>query len=437
MEINTKIVMKKGQALRLPLHDLTIKLKWWAAVSLNMVVFYKTKDGRVGGVYPDNYLDGSLGTLNSFPFMQLCVAEENVSEAESTAEDELQLPKLEFKLGKTDPNQKIEIVDSFSFEEVEEKEEAVESEEILRIKKLNNMAEVYICVLNFTDVVRSKNSPFGTYESYLEISDSKGGTCGVPLSAKERGSVAIVAKIDNTNPKGPRLINTNYVTSLNNCISDIPGAKNFKARTKVELKSKGSTFEIQPKTGRAEEILVTLNCSRVVKPSKHKFLGRMLQQDDDDNSEVEFNLGCLYQLRDGKKGAIQMLGAVYGAYDKAPYILHMADDPREVEMEGESIRINERFIKRLKRILFYVFTEEKDPQWDKANPVVSIKHAGSPEILLKLKDQESDMNLCALALFNNTGNSICVSREARFFYGHEDMDLAYQWGIGWAGGRPR
>jgi len=376
-----------------------------------------------------------LGELDRFPFMQLCVEEDN-SENEAVVEDELQLPKLDFKLGKTDPEQKIEIVDSFSFEEVEEKEEDVESEEILRIKKLDNMAEVYICVLNFTDIVRSKNSPFGTYESYLEISDSKGRTCGVPLDAKERGYVAIVAKIDNTNPKGPRLINTNYVTTLSNCISDIPGAKNFKARTKVELKSKGSTFEIQPKTGRAEEILVSLNHSHIAKPSKHKFLGRMLQQQEDD-SEIEFNLGCLYELRDGRKGAVQVLGALYGAYDKPPYILHMADDPREIEMEGEFIRINERFVKRLKRILFYTFTEEKDPQWDKVNPVMSIKHAGSPEIILKLKDQESDMNLCALVLFKNTGNSICVSREARFFYGHEDMDLAYQWGIGWSGSRPR
>ena len=163
----------------------------------------------------------------------------------------------------------------------------------------------------------------------------------------------------------------------------------------------------------------------------------MLQLDDDDEGDIEYNLGCLYELRDGIKGAIQILGAVYGAYDKSPYILHMADDPREDDIEGEFIRINERFVKRLKRILFYVYTDEKDPCWDKSKPIISIKHAGSPDIILKLKGQETDMGVCALALFSNTGNSLCVSKEARFFYGHEDMDLAYQWGISWSGSRPR
>jgi len=422
----------------LPLHDLTIKLKWWAPVDLNLVAFYKTKDGRVGGVHSDNYLGGSLGDLNSFPFMQLCVAEDSGGDNDPIVEDELQLPKLEFQLNKTDSDKKIEIVDAFSFEEADEKEENVESEEILRIAKLDKMAKIYLCVLNFTDVARAKNSPFGTYEGYLEISDSKGGSCGVPLDAKERGGVAIVAKIDNTHPKCARLINTNYVTSLNNCVSDIAAAKNFRVRTKVELQAKGSAFEIQPKTGRAEEILVGLTWTHTAKPSKHHFLGRMLQIDDENSdSSIELSLGCLYELRDGRKGAIQELGAFYGAYDKPPYILHMADDPREITMEGEFIRINERFVKRLKRILFYAFTEEKEPHWDKTKPVLSIKHAGSPEIVLKLKDQDTDMNLCALVLFKNTGNSICVSRESRFFYGHEDMDLAYQWGIGWSGGRPR
>jgi TRAP-type C4-dicarboxylate transport system permease large subunit len=35
------------------------------------MAFYKAKDGRVGGVYSDNYAGGSLGNLNAFPYIQL------------------------------------------------------------------------------------------------------------------------------------------------------------------------------------------------------------------------------------------------------------------------------------------------------------------------------------------------------------------------------
>jgi len=35
------------------------------------MAFYKTKDGRTGGVYSDNYAGGSLGDLNGFPYIEL------------------------------------------------------------------------------------------------------------------------------------------------------------------------------------------------------------------------------------------------------------------------------------------------------------------------------------------------------------------------------
>ena len=38
-----------------------VTLQWTAAVDLDLMAFYKTKDGRVGGIYSDNYAGGSLG----------------------------------------------------------------------------------------------------------------------------------------------------------------------------------------------------------------------------------------------------------------------------------------------------------------------------------------------------------------------------------------
>ena len=51
--------------------QLKVSLIWTSAVDLDLMAFYKTKDGRTGGVYSDNYAGGSLGDLNAFPFLQL------------------------------------------------------------------------------------------------------------------------------------------------------------------------------------------------------------------------------------------------------------------------------------------------------------------------------------------------------------------------------
>ncbi|MCL0058843.1 stress response protein, partial [Dehalococcoidia bacterium] len=55
--------------------QLKVALIWTSAVDLDLMAFYKTKTGQTGGVYSDNYAGGSLGDLNSFPFIQLSGAE--------------------------------------------------------------------------------------------------------------------------------------------------------------------------------------------------------------------------------------------------------------------------------------------------------------------------------------------------------------------------
>jgi tellurite resistance protein TerA len=43
--------------------------------------------------------------------------------------------------------------------------------------------------------------------------------------------------------------------------------------------------------------------------------------------------------------------------------------------------------------------------------------------------------MCAVALLENNNNQIRVSREVRFFNGHEQVDNAYGWGLAWRAGR--
>ena len=63
---------QKGESAAIgAFNQLKVSLIWTSAVDLDLMAFYKTKDGRTEGVYSDNYSGGNMGTLNSFPFMQL------------------------------------------------------------------------------------------------------------------------------------------------------------------------------------------------------------------------------------------------------------------------------------------------------------------------------------------------------------------------------
>ena len=49
---------------------------------------------------------------------------------------------------------------------------------------------------------------------------------------------------------------------------------------------------------------------------------------------VDLDLGCLYELKSGKRGAIQAFGEVFGDYDAEPFI-SLSGDERTGDAEGD------------------------------------------------------------------------------------------------------
>jgi uncharacterized protein involved in tellurium resistance len=389
MELKTKVTLKqKGQEAFIPIKQLLVKLRWRAAVDLDLMAFYKTKDGRAGGVYSSNYAGGSLGDLNAFPFIQLS-GDAGVGGSGG------------------------------------------DNEETLRITKLDQMDVVYICALNFSDASAGKNTAFSAYDGHIEIHDDQGGSVGVPLDARETGTLAIIAKIDNTSFMGPRLINENRIVGMQEFLS-LPGAAGFKLSSKVVLKNKGDAFELKQKGGPGnQEIVVNLNWNQRGAQKKGGLLSRLTGGGG--SGGIDLDLGCLFELSDGRKGAVQALGNAWGSYDAPPFIRHMGDDRTGAVAEGEFIRVNGKQLGEIRRILFYAFIYEGVARWDEADGVVSIKYSGSPEVVIHL-DDHSGKGMCALALFENTGGGMKVSKQVRFFDGHMDMDQAFHWGLKWVAG---
>lgn len=182
VELKAKIVLdKKGEQAFISIKQLMVKLTWSAGVDLDLMAFYEAKDGRTGGIISDNYPGGNLGDLNNFPYIQLS-GDEGVGATGG------------------------------------------ENQEVLRISRLDDLAYVYICTLNYTDAINKQGSSFSQYDGGVIVMDEKGETIAIPLNSQEKGHIAVIAKIDNTSMIGAKLINENKIMSLDTFAATIPGS---------------------------------------------------------------------------------------------------------------------------------------------------------------------------------------------------------------------
>ncbi|MDY4078715.1 MAG: TerD family protein [Clostridium sp.] len=154
------------------------------------------------------------------------------------------------------------------------------------------------------------------------------------------------------------------------------------------------------------------------------------------NDSVDLDLGCLFELKDGRKGAIQALGNSFGNYDTAPYIVLDGDDRTGANENGENIFINGDKIKEIKRILVYTFIYEGAANWQQVDGKVRINISGQEEILINMDEYKNGYNMCALIMLQNVNDTtFSVEKLVRYFQGHEKMDRAYNWGMRWVPGR--
>ena len=154
------------------------------------------------------------------------------------------------------------------------------------------------------------------------------------------------------------------------------------------------------------------------------------------NDSVDLDLGCLFELKDGRKGAIQALGNSFGNYDTAPYIVLDGDDRTGANANGENIFINGDKIKEIKRILVYTFIYEGAANWQQVDGKVCINISGQEEILINMDEYKNGYNMCALIMLQNVNDTtFSVEKLVRYFQGHEKMDRAYNWGMRWVPGR--
>lgn len=187
--------------------------------------------------------------------------------------------------------------------------EGGDNEETLRISKLDDLTEVYICTINFTDASRNRNTTFSNYDGHILVIDDKGESIAVPLNSTESGTVAIIARIDNSSFIGARLINENRVIDMSTFQKTVPGANLLRLGSKVVLKKKGDKAPIPVKNLQATllwtaPVDLDLHAFYMIKPSTSEagggggFFGKLLGGGSGSSKE-----GHVYFRDRGKKGS--------------------------------------------------------------------------------------------------------------------------------------
>jgi len=148
---------------------------------------------------------------------------------------------------------------------------------------------------------------------------------------------------------------------------------------------------------------------------------------------IDLDLGCLWELRDGRKGVVQALGNAFGSLDSAPYVLLDGDD--RTGGGGETMTVNLAHLDEIRRLLVFAFIYEGVPAWDAADGVVTLHPQGAAPIEVRL-DEPGGARTCAIALLEADNEGLVVKREVRYIDGAQSaLDKAYGWGMNWSPGR--
>jgi tellurite resistance protein TerA len=200
----------------------------------------------------------------------------------------------------------------------------------------------------------------------------------------------------------------------------------------IELR-KGNKISLEKKPSASlGEIVINLNWNQGGASAKKVFFSSIFGGKPDG---IDLDLGCLYELKNGQKSAVQALGNAFGDYKNPPYISLDGDDRTGESTEGENLRINGSMVNQFKRILIYTFIYEGAANWQQVDGVVTIKYPGQENIVVRLDEYGSSQKMCGLILLENRDDeTFSVEKIVRFFNGHEDLDKAFGWGMQWVTG---
>ncbi|MGG3521103.1 TerD family protein [Bacillus pseudomycoides] len=202
--------------------------------------------------------------------------------------------------------------------------------------------------------------------------------------------------------------------------------------SKIELKKSGDTINLQKTDKPLGEIAVNLNWGKQSTPKQKGFFSSLTANS---SPQIDLDLGCLFEFKDGWKGVVQPLGNIFGSFYNEPYIHLDQDDRTGASNKGEDLRINGDMIHEIKRILIFSYIYEGVANWSQVDGIVTLKQENGPDIIVKMDEHRNGFNTCAIAMLENVNDeTFKVQRLVKYFRGHLEMDRHYKWNMNWGAG---
>ncbi|GGR26826.1 TerD family protein [Streptomyces netropsis] len=208
--------------------------------------------------------------------------------------------------------------------------------------------------------------------------------------------------------------------------------------TKVTLTKDAPAVSLTKQGGTSGALRVNLNW-QVHK--QFKSWGQKLGKAMALHSDLDLDLGALFELRDGSKGVVQALGNSFGSLHQPPFIHLDGDDRTGASAAGENLTVNLDHIADFRRILVFVTIYEGARSFANLNATVTLQPQHGAPIDFSLDECTVPSPVCALALITNNGGDLVVQREARYLVPdrgvspQRTLDRAYGWGMNWTPGR--
>ena len=217
--------------------------------------------------------------------------------------------------------------------------------------------------------------------------------------------------------------------------------------SKVTLEKRGDKVSLDKRGGAQGygRIHVNLNWNQnaiaAPAPEKTGFLARIagaVNQRKGRNG-IDLDLGCMYEMMDGRKGIVQALGNSFGDFQSMPFIQLEADDRTGAATGGENLYINGDRFDQFKRAIIFTFIYEGVPNWSATDAVVTMAVPNQAPIEVRL-DQGGAQMMCAIAMIENNNGNLQVTKLVEYFAqqgresAHQLMDRRFGYGLRWTTG---
>ena len=150
------------------------------------------------------------------------------------------------------------------------------------------------------------------------------------------------------------------------------------------------------------------------------------------SSAPDLDLGCMWERKDGTKGVIQPLGNRFGSRTEPPFIFLDKDDRSGAASDGENLYVIRP--SEIRRVMVFAWIYEGANDFSSVNGRLILRDQAGTETEIFLNNPDSSRKFCCVCLLEESGDSLTITKEERYFKGHGEADGHYGFGFRWTEG---